>query len=46
MLVKKAKSKSTPDRIVFDSSQEVEGTSANYSWYKGPDNYINNLPGL
>ena len=25
---------------------EVEGTSANDSWYKGPDNYINNLPGL
>ena len=39
-------SKSTPIRIVFNSSQLCKGISLNSSLAKGPDNYINNLMGL
>ena len=44
--VNNAKSKSTPVRIVFNSSQEYLGVSLNSILYKGPDAYLNNLVGL
>ena len=38
------KSKSTPVRVVFDTSREQKGRpSLNQLWAKGPDCYINNL---
>jgi hypothetical protein len=39
-------SKSTPVRIVFNSSQKCKGTSLNAALAKGPDGYMNNLLGL
>lgn len=40
------KSKSTPIRIVFNSSQPFKGISLNSTLAKGPDNYLNNLLGI
>ena len=40
------KSKSTPVRIVFNSSQKCQGVSLNAALAKGPDRYMNNLLGL
>ena len=40
------KSKSTPYRIVFNSSQRFKGMSLNDHLYKGPDSYINNQLGV
>ena len=39
----KPDSKSTPVRIVFDSSHSDKGHSLNSYWAKGPDGYMNNL---
>ena len=43
--VQKKSSKSTPLRIVFNSSKVFQGRSLNDYWAKGPDNFINNLLG-
>ena len=40
------KSKSTPYRIVFNSSQKFKGTSLNEMLFKGPDAYLNNQLGI
>ena len=40
------KSKTTPVRIVFNSSQSYQGKSLNSFLAKGPDAYINNLMGV
>lgn len=40
------RSKSTPFRIVFDSSQTYKGASLNNYLCKGPDAYLNNQLGL
>ena len=40
------RSKSTPVRIVFNSSQSHHGVSLNSCLAKGPDAYINNLVGI
>ena len=39
----KPDSKSTPVRIVFDSSHSYKGHPLNSYWAKGPDGYMNNL---
>jgi len=44
--VSNPKSKSTPNRIVFDSSKEYQEVSLNNMCYKGPNAYVNNLVGL
>jgi hypothetical protein len=46
LAVQNPNSKSTPVRIVFNSSQQCAGVSLNSALAKGPDNYINNLIGL
>ena len=46
LAVRNPNSKSTPVRIVFNSSQPCNGVSLNSALAKGPDNYINNLVGL
>jgi len=46
LAVQNPNSKSTPVRIVFNSSQLCNGVSLNCALAKGPDNYINNLIGL
>ena len=46
LAVKNYKSKSTPVRIVFNSSQVCQGVSLNTALAKGPDGYLNNLLGL
>ena len=40
------KSKSTPHRIVFNSSQQYKGRSLNDALYKGPDAYLNSQLGI
>ena len=40
------KSKTTPVRIVFNSSQNYQGKSLNSFLAKGPDAYVNNLTGI
>ena len=40
------RSKSTPYRIVFNSSQTFKGISLNNFLYKGPDAYLNNQLGI
>ena len=40
------RSKSTPYRIVFNSSQVYKGTSLNNFLLKGPDSYLNNQLGI
>ena len=44
--VENPKSKSTPYRIVFNSSQLYRGVSLNNWLYKGPDAYMNNQLGV
>ena len=46
LAVRNPKSKSTPVRIVFNSSQKFQGVSLNSYLAKGPDAYVNNLIGL
>ena len=41
----KESSKTTPLRIVFNSSKKYQGHCINDYWAKGPDGYINNLLG-
>ena len=43
--VVRPKNKSTPVRIVFNSSASCKGHSLNDYWYKGPD-FLNNLFGV
>ena len=44
--VVKPESKSTPVRIVFNSSANFQGHTLNDYWAKGPDSYLNNLLGI
>ena len=46
LAVANAKSKSTPVRIVFNSSQTYRGVSLNSCLAKGPDSYANSLLGV
>lgn len=46
LAVQNPKSTSTPVRIVFNSSQVVQGVSLNSCLAKGPDAYINNVLGV
>ena len=44
--VVKRESKSTPVRLVFNSSANFQGHVLNDYWVKGPDAFINNLMGI
>lgn len=46
LAVENPKSKSTPVRIVFNSSQKFKGFSLNGMLAKGPDAYLNNILGI
>ena len=46
LAVSNPQSKSTPIRIVFNSSQKCRSVSLNSALAKGPDGYMNNLLGL
>ena len=46
LAVSNPKSKSTPVRIVFNSSQSCNGTSLNKILAKGPDSFRNNMMGI
>ena len=46
LAVRNPKSQSTPVRIVFNSSQVVKGVSLNSFLAKGPDAYLNSIPGI
>ena len=43
--VQKVSSKSTPLRIVFNSSKMFKGSCINDYWAKGPDKYTSNILG-
>ena len=46
LAVKNAKSKSTPVRIVFNSSPKFRGCSLNGTLAKGSDAYLTNILGI
>lgn len=46
LAVSNPRSKTTPVRMVFNSSQVFQGVSLNSALAKGPDAYLNNLLGL